>query len=135
MGMFDDLTCKYPLPMVNASEWSFQTKALDCLMDRYEIREDGTLWHEAYESRVEESEDAPLGIWLHRDNRRWEPVNYTGEVRFYNYFKDADWVEFSAYFVNGALKQMETIKLPDHLRSCLSSAQEQAVTPAASEAK
>lgn len=136
MGMYDNLKCKRPLPLKNASEYVFQTKDLDCMMDQYEIREDGTLWHEAYEVRVEETDEAPLGMWLHRDNKRWEHISLTGEIRFYDYSDGGDWVEFSAYYVNGELKHLEPIALPDHLRSCLDASNaERAVTPAASEAK
>lgn len=139
MGMYDELVCKYPLPLKNANAYTFQTKDLDSMMDHYEIREDGTLWHEAYESRVEVNDDAPLGMWLHRDNKRWEPVTLTGEVRFYEFIAgapgDANWIEFSAYYVKGALKHIETIKLPEHLQAGRDAATEVSVTPAASEAR
>lgn len=47
--MFDDIICKYPLPMpenpqgYTGSE-NFQTKDLHSVLDTYEIREDGTMW-------------------------------------------------------------------------------------------
>ena len=48
MGMFDDIVCKYPLPFPEDTKGyipnGFQTKDLDCGLDSYEIREDGTLW-------------------------------------------------------------------------------------------
>jgi hypothetical protein len=48
MGMFDDIVCKYPLPFPEDTKGyipnGFQTKDLDCGLDFYEIREDGTLW-------------------------------------------------------------------------------------------
>jgi hypothetical protein len=113
MGMFDSLRCVYPLPVAGANELVYQTKDLDCMMDEFEIRADGTLWHEAYETRVEESEDAPLGIWIHRDNKRWEPVPLTGEVRFYELLgaqKPHGWLEWSACFVEGALKELHLIR-------------------------
>ena len=50
MGMFDELKCKYPLPIDGLSERIFQTKDTDSqFLDCYEIREDGTFWHEEYD--------------------------------------------------------------------------------------
>lgn len=49
MGMFDDIECKYPLPMPDdpkgyTGSKNFQTKDLDNSLSLYEIREDGTIW-------------------------------------------------------------------------------------------
>jgi hypothetical protein len=48
MGMFDDVVCKYPLPLPEDPKGycndKYQTKDFDNAMDVYEIREDGTLW-------------------------------------------------------------------------------------------
>lgn len=47
MGMFDYIKCKYPLPGTKphfvTSDSSFQTKDLECMMDSYEITEDGRI--------------------------------------------------------------------------------------------
>lgn len=43
MGMFDEITCKYPTPDAEAQGCTFQTKDLLCWMDDYEITEDGRL--------------------------------------------------------------------------------------------
>ena len=94
MGMYDNLRCHYPLPIDSANDRLYQTKDLDCLMNDYEIREDGTLWHMAYD----------------------EPVEMTGEVRFYelllepgqdlnDHTRESGWIEWSAYFVKGKLAQ------------------------------
>ena len=52
MGMYDDIICKYPLPLPEDTKGyisnGFQTKDLDCGLDCYEIREDGTLWLREY---------------------------------------------------------------------------------------
>lgn len=124
MGMYDHLTCKYPLPLVGANERHYQTKDLECMLDNYEIREDGTLWHEAYDSRFEEDEKAFFGFYIYHDNKRWEVVEYTGEVRFYDFlpsaktkaqkFSDGNsgdgWIEWSAYFHEGKLKELHLIE-------------------------
>ena len=110
MGMFDDIRCKYPLPLAGANDLGYQTKDTDRqFMDLYEIREDGTLWHECYDfedrSKLakwkavnpgkeppKELKDDPfafMGI-MTRVNQRWEQVNVTGEIRFYTTYRIVD---------------------------------------------
>ena len=102
MGMFDDINCKYPLPLAGANELAYQTKDTESqFCDIYEIRCDGTLWHEAYDTEdhsalakwkaansdqeppkeLSGTMDALLGC-MTRANKRWEQVNLTGEIRF-----------------------------------------------------
>ena len=63
---------------------SCQTKSLGCQLDRYEIRADGTLWREHYdtEDRSDPNGDglaAFIGC-MTRVNLRWEPERLTGEI-------------------------------------------------------
>lgn len=112
MGMFDYLNCKYPLPN-GANGCTFQTKDTEAqFLDHYEIREDGTLWHEEYD--LEDRSDTKaegfsrlFGIRT-RVNPRWTQSRMTGEVRFYT--DRDDWIEFSAYFIDGELKFLQPIK-------------------------
>ena len=116
MGMFDYLNCKYPLPAPEANGYEFQTKDTPTqMMDRYEIREDGSLWHQAYDT---EDRGDPTKEGLERFigcmtsvNHRWEPCAITGEIRFYDWRQGEtpDWIEFSAYFVNGKLKELHQL--------------------------
>jgi hypothetical protein len=101
MGMFDEVRCKYPMPVKQdfSDQW-FQTKSLDCFLDKYEIREDGTLWECEYNGG---------GDWV-------QVKCFTGEIRFYRFHSELvgqrgnrGWVEFSSYFVRGELKQLELI--------------------------
>lgn len=115
MGMFDYLRCRMPLPVPGANDLEFQTKDTWAqYMDQYEIREDGTLWHQTYDTedrsdQKAEGLDALLGCAT-RVNERWERDQQTGEIRFYHYFSDrGTMIDFSAYFVKGQLKHMETI--------------------------
>jgi hypothetical protein len=116
MGMFDDLRCRYPLPVPGANDLDYQTKDLECVMDKYEIREDGGLWHEAYEASVEVTDVAPLGFYVHRNNRRWEPEMLTGEVCFYASLEprggmpECGWIEWSAYFKDGRIQQLNLLR-------------------------
>lgn len=114
MGMFDDLRCKYPLPLAGANELHYQTKDTPAqFCDMYEIREDGTLWHEAYdiEDRSDpnaEGLDALVGC-MTRVSKNWEPCAMTGEIRFYASATPKQWVEFSAYMVKGKLHTLVQI--------------------------
>ena len=109
--MYDELKCHYPLPLERANERTYQTKDLDCLMDHYEIREDGTLWHEIYDTRFEKTDGSPFGFYLHRDNKRWEPVLFSGALDFYTFSdNDVGWLEWSAYFKDGTLQQVNLVR-------------------------
>ena len=113
MGMFDNIRCQYPMPVEGANDLDYQTKSTpEQWLDNYEIREDGTLFHEAYESRTEDSPESPIGFYVRRDKLRWEAVNLTGEIRFYTSLppKHSGWIEWSAYFVAGKLNQLHLIE-------------------------
>jgi len=113
MGMFDYMRCQYPLPVEGAQELEYQTKDTPAQwLDQYEIRVDGTLWHEDYdiEDRSDQTADELhriLGM-MTRVNERWEPEPMTGEIVFY-----ANGFAFSAYFVDGMLKHLEILKAPN----------------------
>lgn len=112
MGMFDYLRCDYPLPVEGAKEYEYQTKDTPAQwLDRYEIRADGTLWHEDYEIEDRSDPDAKglsrLFACATRVNERWVPETLTGEIVFYT-----NVLEFSAYFVDGVLKNIVTLGRP-----------------------
>ena len=119
MGMFDELTCKYPLPVAGTNNLQYQTKSLDCELDNFEIREDGSLWREAYE--VEDRSDPNAeGLMrlvgcMTRINEHWIEWPHTGEVRFYTALGEREksgssgWIEYVAYFVDGKLKELNLI--------------------------
>jgi hypothetical protein len=117
MGLFDYLRCDYPLPLEGANALEFQTKdTRQQYMDRYEIRADGTLWHEEYDTE-DRSDPNAEGLermfgCMTRVNQRWVRDEMTGEVCFYTSSGDRDndqWIEFSCYFVKGALKHLEVL--------------------------
>lgn len=125
--MFDSINVKYPLPAPRANGYDYQTKSLDCGMDQYELREDGSLWLEHFD-REDQSES---GKWerehpgeelperlkglrglmgcMARVNKHWLPFLYTGEIRFYDSLPDDGWIEWSAYFVEGRLKELHQV--------------------------
>ncbi|HZU37010.1 MAG TPA: hypothetical protein VFA18_13910 [Gemmataceae bacterium] len=84
MGLFTHVRCCYRLPDPEAQIFAFQTKSLpEQLLDDYEITVDGRLLHQAYNTRWEENTDAPLGCYLHHENSRWEPVDFTDELEIH----------------------------------------------------
>lgn len=113
MGLFDYVRCHYPLPVEGAAALEYQTKDTPAQwLDEYEIRADGTLWHQDYdtEDRSDPNAEGIARIFgcAARVNERWEPVTLTGEIVFY-----AGDFEFSAYFVGGKLKHLETLQVPN----------------------
>ncbi len=115
MGMFDNLICKYPLPVDGANDLVYQTKDTDAqFLDDYEIREDGTLWHQEYDIEDKSDKNAEgifrLAGCLTRINERWEQDFLTREIRFYTNIGEKGWIEFSAYFVKGQLKELNLIE-------------------------
>ena len=118
MGMFDNLECEYPLPVKVDRGEPFQTKDTPAqFLDNYKIKEDGTLWHEKYDTE-DRSDPNASGLDAFRGcatrvNKRWEQcADFTGEIAFYGFHnekKQEGWVEFSAYFNKGLLVQINTI--------------------------
>ena len=107
MGMFDEIRCRYPLPVPGWEETLFQTKDTpEQWMEQYEIRADGTLWHEDYdiEDRSDPKAEGLLALCgcMTRVNCRWVNSDFTGEIRFCS-LRKPEWIEFSAYFVKGAI--------------------------------
>ncbi|MGO9444216.1 MAG: hypothetical protein ACLPXB_05480 [Thiobacillaceae bacterium] len=119
MGMFDNMRCYVPLPVAGANAVEYQTKDTDAQeLDNYEIREDGTLWHQDYdlEQRIAPNASGPLGqLWgsIARVHQRWEPVPLTGSLRFYGNDDAGHRLEFLATFEGGKLKELKTIRAPN----------------------
>lgn len=122
MGMFDYVRCKYPLPVDGANARLYQSKSLPSMgLDTYEIREDGSLWHEEYdtEDRSDPNAEGILALrgMLTKVNKRWVRVQETREVRFYDLIQGPNieygWVEFSAYFVDGQIKELHLVEHRD----------------------
>lgn len=124
MGMYDRLTCAYPIPLhpdiaelVDTTKMDFQTKDLECDLDDYEIREDGTLWRQDYDTE-DRSDPNAVGFMRFcgcatRVNKRWVPcTDVTGEVCGYDSIGPdrQGWLEFSAYFVKGEIKSMNVVE-------------------------
>lgn len=130
MGMFDDIECKYPLPQPEDPKGFnggiyFQTKDFECLLDIYEIREDGTLWLRKVEYEFEPNNDSTKFSKLHIPYKEkkswWEPVNTTRNIKMYTYIHsetDYDyWIEYEVTFINGKLTKVNLSNFQVHLNS------------------
>lgn len=103
MGVFDDIRCKYPLPAdPKFQDRTYQTKDTPKqFLELYEIGADGIL-----RLREPRRKGEPE-VWT-------ECLDFTDGIRFYGFVddvKDAGWIEFSAYFVNGKLSQIHLVEL------------------------
>jgi hypothetical protein len=125
MGMFDDVVCKYSLPLPEDPKGycndRYQTKDFDNALDLYEIREDGTLW--LYAAEYEYTDGNPNGKSLTERlssrkeiKRWWEPVtNVTNQIRMYAFDTDANdkydyWIEYKLTFVNGKVTEAKLLE-------------------------
>jgi len=117
MGMFDYIRCEAKLPVEDVRPGAFQTKDTPAQwLDEYIITAEGQLLHEEYD--IEDRSDpnatglaAFAGI-MTRVNKRRVPSDFTGEICFYGLHdehKGIGWIEFSAYFVGGQLKELHCI--------------------------
>ena len=123
MGMYDELTCEYPLPekYKKYQDSVFQTKSLVNCLDKYLITKDGELVHHSFNWEVVPEEERPYYGKPEWDKFKWagsfkttgkEPqkLNHTGEVRFYEWdVKEDIWVEFIALFANGKLIHFDSV--------------------------
>ena len=123
MGMFDEIVCKYPLPLPEDTKgfhpYGFQTKDLDNALDCYEIREDGTLW--LRECEREYTDGNPKGkTWSEKIGSVketkvwWTHVKLTKKINMYTYHQGENeydyWVEFVVEFVDGIINKIELKK-------------------------
>lgn len=121
MGMYDELTCEYPLldKHKKYQNETFQTKSLINCLDKYVITRDGELFHQSYNWDIVPEEERPYYKDPTWDKFSWigclkttpnEPVklNHTGEVRFYFWDTDIDlFIEYIAFFSKGKLMHFE----------------------------
>ena len=117
MGMFDDLTCEYPLPLPETQKLSFQTKNLDCDMDQYVITAGGRLMKKVFdyeEVPASERDAAGFPVWrIKEGSERQEDTAYHGFLNFYDYepkdCPDLKWIEYRAKFTDGKLVDVKVV--------------------------
>lgn len=96
MGMFNYVVCRYPLPLEGANDRVYQTKDIGSPeLDTYEIRSDGTLWHERreYDANGEVS------------GKQWVHSGESGDVWFHDFARDNryGWIEWKVKLDHGKL--------------------------------
>lgn len=120
MGMFDNVQCKYPLPWPESADFGFewQSKSAGCELHNYEIREDGTLWHEDcdYEDRSDQNAEGIMRLrgMMTPVNKRWVKLPWEGEFEIHHLVKDDVrqdwWYECRFWFCDGVVKDVITFK-------------------------
>lgn len=117
MGMYDELTCKYPLPegYADMQNRQFQTKSLESSLEHYAITGEGELWITKGEYEWVADPSSMLGGYA-KVIREWEErvEDYHGDICFYDFRKQAptqDLVTFRARFTHGKLESI--IVIPD----------------------
>jgi hypothetical protein len=97
LGLFDTITCEYPLPVAEHQNLEFQTKDLESLLDHYTITRDGRLVRRAGH-----------GLWGSRGGPARDvtwPLH--GDLRFYTSTGEGEarqWIEYVARFTHGRVE-------------------------------
>jgi hypothetical protein len=109
MGMFDDITFAREMPGdPKPRHGNFQTKDLECALDRYHVDEHGIIRRREWEPDAR--------VWIDCD-----PLAYHGMLRFYT-CEDIEgtgvvgrrshhWFEYEAKFTDGKLEGVEVIDI------------------------
>ena len=109
MGMFDYLICEYELPEKIVQHEVFQTKDLDCDLDRYTIGVDGYLYKLEWD---DDGSGHPVSV-------KSERYDFHGDIHFYTHIgepktpEDWDspdiWFEYVARFSYGKLDSIKRV--------------------------
>ncbi|HEY4594677.1 MAG TPA: hypothetical protein VIJ61_19820 [Thermoanaerobaculia bacterium] len=99
MGMFDTVSCEYPLPNARHQDLEFQTKNLECALFTYIITREGRLIRRAW-NRSGEKQNPDVEWLLH------------GDIRFYTSVKteEPSWVEYVARFTHGRIEWIRPLE-------------------------
>lgn len=118
MGMYDELTCKYPLPdgYADMQDLEFQTKSFESNLDHYTISADGELWITKGEGKWVQPGSSVLSGHYELE-REWDEriEDYHGDVFFYDFrVKDVpeNLVTFRARFKHGKLENVIVVPQP-----------------------
>ena len=117
MGMYDRILCRWPLP--EGQDVVYQTKDTPArFLDTYEIRADGTFWHQTYD--VEDRSDPNAegaarigGMWTCVPTG-WEPELFNGTIYFYQ-MDGNTWLDWYATFKRGKLTKRGVHQRPERV--------------------
>jgi hypothetical protein len=103
MGIFDTVTCDYPLPDPGHQHLEFQTKDLEKVMGHYTITRDGRLIRHARPS---------LFVAAPVSDVEW-PIH--GDIRIYERDPDVDQglIEYAVRFTHGRVDWIRRVRLED----------------------
>ncbi len=125
MGMFDDIVCKYPLPLPEDSKGytnnRYQTKDFDNALDLYEIREDGTLWLRYDEYEYIDGDPNGKSLLEKLPYRKsvkswWQQILPSKDtIRLYAYDTDTNdkydyWIEYDIKFSGGKVIEAKLLE-------------------------
>ncbi len=120
MGLYDEITCEYPLPetgyLVPEGHDEWQTKDLENAMIRYRISREGRLMRRGEKWEWVDDPDRPLtqGYFKLVDHW-WVDTEYHGDVEFYDSFSLPEggrlWAEFRARFTDGVVSNITVLEL------------------------
>lgn len=130
MGLFDNVQCQQPLPWPEAADFGFewQTKSSDMpFSERWEIRADGTLWHEDvdYEDRSDKNAEpgsfASICGMMTPVNPRWRQVTWNGEFEIHHMVEHKDrpghfWYSVVFWFREGVVRDAIHKKIDSYER-------------------
>lgn len=91
MGLFDDIEVDWPLPDGFDGK-HFQTKDLECYMERYRITREGALERHR------------------REGDTWTNEDFHGILNFYDYGPTGEWHEYNAKFTDGKVVGIEAVE-------------------------
>lgn len=103
MGLFDEVSLEFPIHVYKPMH-VFQTKDLDCLLDKYIITATGKIYRKIYSLQYENNMDSLFGGYFYQleENCRTEYLtDFHGDITFY----DED-DEFTARFSYGNLDRI-----------------------------
>ena len=111
MGMFDELTCDYPMPegFEEYQDFTFQTKDLVNALIKHRISDDGRLLRDAGKHEwVDDPSRFIIGGYLRRVTDEWTDAEYHGDIVFYPGWQhdDLPFVDFVARFTDGRLTEL-----------------------------
>ena len=111
MGMFDYVKVETVLPgHMQITDWAFQTKSFECLMENYVITKSGELYREKWD--YEWIDDDRHILQGHEQKipgtyRREYLTDYRGDITFYEGRRiNGKWRDYTARFTDGKLTRM-----------------------------
>jgi hypothetical protein len=111
MGLFDNVQCNYPLPWPEKAGHWFQSKSLECGLEKYEVTTDGRLMHRKVQRKWTEDDGVPIGGYLDEVSSEWLHLcDFTGVVEIHDLEKSdvgqSWWYSIQFWIRDGVVKDM-----------------------------